>query len=127
MKFLYSNCELSYEDLLDKARSSTLNIKKLCFLYKRYWLNLNACIYNQNLFGKISFRIPYLEQNFEQSTLPQSFKTEMELIASVWFLKRYISLFLFDSLFTGIFILLMFLLAVLISGCIFCKCNLLLS
>ena len=86
LRFLYNNCQLSYEELLDKANSSTMNVKRLRFLcveiYKtindlypsfmkqifelretnrnvreKYRLNLNIPNYNQVTFGKKSLRI----------------------------------------------------------------------
>ena len=84
--FLYNNYQLTYEELLDKANSSTMNVKRLRFLcveiYKtinnlnpsfmkqifelretnrnvreKYRLNLNIPNYNQVTFGKKSLRI----------------------------------------------------------------------
>ena len=86
LRFLYNNCQLSYEELLDKANSSTMNVKRLRFLcveiYKTFnnlnpsfmkqifklretnrsvsgknRLNLNIPNYNQVTFGKKSLRI----------------------------------------------------------------------
>ena len=83
---LYNNYQLTYEELLDKANSSTMNVKRLRFLcmeiYKtinnlnpsfmkqifelretnrnlreKYQLNLNIPNYNQVTFGKKSLRI----------------------------------------------------------------------
>ena len=83
LRFLYNNCQLSYEELLDKANSSTMNVKRLRFLcveiYKtinnlnpsfmkqifelretnrnvreKYRLNLNIPNYNEVTFGKSS-------------------------------------------------------------------------
>ena len=35
LRFLYNNYHLSYEELLDKADSSTINVKKLrCYVWK---------------------------------------------------------------------------------------------
>ena len=85
LRFLYNNYQLTYEELLDKASSSRMNVKRLCFLcveiYKtinnmnpsfmkqifelretnrnvreKYRLNLNISIYNQVTFGKKSLR-----------------------------------------------------------------------
>ena len=81
LRLLYNNYQLSYEELLDKSSSSTMNLKRLCFLcveiYKtinhvntrfmkqffelmqtkrnvreKYWFNLNILIYNQVSFAK---------------------------------------------------------------------------
>ena len=86
LKFLYNTYQLTYEELLDKANSSTMNVKRLRFLcveiYKtinnlnpsfmkqifelretnrnvrqKYRLNLNIPNYNQVTFGKKSLRI----------------------------------------------------------------------
>ena len=86
LRFLYNNYQLTYEELLDKANSSTMNVKRLRFLcveiYKtinnlnpsfmkqifelretnrnvrgKYRLNLNIPNYNQVTFGKKSLRI----------------------------------------------------------------------
>ena len=85
LRFLYNNYQLTYEELLDKANSSTMNVKRIRFLcveiYKtiknvnpsfmkqifelrettrnvreKYRLNLNIPNYNQVTFGK-SLRI----------------------------------------------------------------------
>ena len=81
LRFLYNNYQLTYEELLDKVNSSTMNVKRLHFLcveiYKtinnldpsfmkqifelgetnrnvreKYQLNLNIPNYNQFTFGK---------------------------------------------------------------------------
>ena len=86
LRFLYNNYQLTYEELLDKANSSTMNVKRLRLLcveiYKtinnlnpsfmkqilelretnrnvreKYRLNLNIPNYNQVTFGKKSLRI----------------------------------------------------------------------
>ena len=86
LRILYNNDQLTYEELLDKANSSTINVKRLRFLcveiYKtinnltpsfmkqifelretnrnvreKYRLNLNIPNYNQVTFGKKSLRI----------------------------------------------------------------------
>ena len=86
LRFLYNNYQLTYEELLDKANSSTMNVKRLRFLcveicktiYNlnlsfmkqifefretnrnvrgKYRLNLNIPNYNQVTFGKKSLRI----------------------------------------------------------------------
>ena len=86
MRFLYNNYQLTYEELLGKANSSTINVKRLRFLsveiYKtvnnlnpsfmkqifelretnrnvreKYRLNLNIRNYNQVTFGKKNLRI----------------------------------------------------------------------
>ena len=86
LSFLYDNYQLTYEELLDKANSSAMNIKRLRFscleIYKtinnlnpsfmkqilelketnrnvreNYRLNLNIPNYNQVTFGKKSLRI----------------------------------------------------------------------
>ena len=81
LRFLYSNYQLSYEKLLDKANSSTMNVKRLRFLCveiylnpsfmkqifelretnrsvrEKYGLNLNIPNYNQVITGKKSLRI----------------------------------------------------------------------
>ena len=91
LRFLYNNYQLTYEELLDKANSSTMNVKRLRFLcleiYKtinnvnpsfmkqifelretnrnvreKYRLNLNIPNYNQvNLVKRI---LEYLDQKF---------------------------------------------------------------
>ena len=98
LSFLYNNYQLSYEELLDKANSSTMNVKRLRFLcvktYKtinnldpsfmksifelretnrsvrvKYRLNLNNPNYNHQVtFGK-EFENIYIE-NLEKFTLP---------------------------------------------------------
>ena len=86
LRFLYNNYQSIYKELLDKANSSTMNVKRLCFLcveiYKtindlypsfmkqifelretnrnvreKYRLNLNIPNYNQVTFGKKGLRI----------------------------------------------------------------------
>ena len=86
LRCLYNNYQLTYEELLDKTNSSTMNIKRLLFLcveiYKtinnlnpsfikqifelretnrnvceKYRLNLNFPNHNQVTFGKKSLRI----------------------------------------------------------------------
>ena len=86
LRFLYNNYQLTYEELLDKANSSTMNVKRLSFLcveiyktinnlnpsfmkhifelretnrnvHEKYRLNLNIPNYNQVTFGKKSLRI----------------------------------------------------------------------
>ena len=86
LRFLYNNYQLTYEELLDKANSSTMNVKRLRFLCveiyntnnnlnpsfikqiselretnrnvpEKYRLNLNIPNYNQVTFGKESLRI----------------------------------------------------------------------
>ena len=86
LRFLYNNYQLTYEELLDKANSSTMNVKRLLLLcveiYKtinnlnpsfmrqifelretnrnvreKYRLNSNIPSYNQVTFGKKSLRI----------------------------------------------------------------------
>ena len=81
LRFLYNNYQLSFEKLLDKANSSTMNVKKLRFLCveiylnpsfmkqifelreanrsvrEKYGLNLNIPNYNQVIAGKKSLRI----------------------------------------------------------------------
>ena len=86
LRFLYNNCQLTYEVLSDKKNSSTMNVKRLRFLCveihktiynlnpsfmkqifefretnrnvrEKYRLNLNIPNYNQVTFGKKSLRI----------------------------------------------------------------------
>ena len=86
LRFLYNNYQLTYEEMLDKANSSTMNVKRLRFLcveiYKtinnlnpsfmkqifelretnrnireKYCLNSNIPNYNQVTFGEKSMRI----------------------------------------------------------------------
>ena len=90
LRFLYNKYQLLYEELLDKAKSSIMNVKRLPFLcveiYKtndnlnpsfmkqifelretnrnvreKYRLNLNIPNYNQVTFGKKSLRISELK------------------------------------------------------------------
>ena len=91
LRFLYNNYQLTYEELLDKANSSTMNVKRLRFLcveiYKtinnlnpsfmkqifelretnrnvreKYQLNLNIPNYDQVTFGKKS--LDYVDRKF---------------------------------------------------------------
>ena len=84
---LYNNHHLPYEELLGKGNSSTINVKRLCFLCveiqktiynlnprfmkqifvlresnrsvgEKYRLNLNIPCFNQSAFGKKNLRIP---------------------------------------------------------------------
>ena len=86
LRFLYNNYQLPYEELLNKANSSTMNVKRLRFLcvetyktinnlnpsfmkhifelretnrnaHEKYRLNLYIPNYNQVTFGKKSVRI----------------------------------------------------------------------
>ena len=82
LRFLYNNYQLPYEELLNKANSSTMNVKRLRFLcveinnlspssmkhifelretnrnvHEKYRLNLYIPNYNQVTFGKKSLRI----------------------------------------------------------------------
>ena len=112
LRFLYNNYHLTYKELLDKANSSTKNVKRLRFLCVEIYktinnldpsfmkqifelgetnrnvreecqLNLNIPNNNQLTFGK--------KVNFKKSWNFQKLlsKTATVLIASVWFVKSY--------------------------------------
>ena len=53
LRFLYNNYHLSYEELLDKADSSTINVKKLRFYVWKFTKQIN----NPN--------ISFMKQTFE--------------------------------------------------------------
>ena len=63
-KFLYNNYQLTYEELLEKANSSTMNVKRLRFLcvetYKA--INLNPS------FLKQIFQLRELTEMFVENT-----------------------------------------------------------
>ena len=170
LRCLYNNYLLSYEKLLDKANSSTMNVKRLRFLcvqiYKainsqnssfmkqifelqepnrsvreKYLLNLNIPNFSQVTFGKKSLRIfgpktcKSLPYHIKSSKNLESFKTVIKNQDGVnckrVICKKFQSIFLvlvslsFFLFLTKIFIHLMSVSSVLISDCIFCKCNLL--
>ena len=110
LTFLYNNCQLSYEELLDKVTSSTINVTRLRFLYveiyktvnnlnpsfmkqifelrethrsvrEKYLLNLKIPNYNQVTFSKKSLEI--VEPKIWNS-LSYHIKS-----SSVWFVKSY--------------------------------------
>ena len=41
LRFLYNNYQLTYEELLDKANSSTMNVKRLRFLCVEIYETIN--------------------------------------------------------------------------------------
>ena len=41
LRFLYNNYQLTYEELLDKANSSTMNVKRLRFLCVKIYKTIN--------------------------------------------------------------------------------------
>ena len=41
LRFLYNNYQLTYEELLDKANSSTMNVKRLRFLCVEIYKTIN--------------------------------------------------------------------------------------
>ena len=41
LTLLYNNYQLSYEELLDKANGSTMNVKRLCFLWVEFYKAIN--------------------------------------------------------------------------------------
>ena len=41
LRLLYNNYQLSYEELLDKSSSSTMNLKRLCFLCVEIYKTIN--------------------------------------------------------------------------------------
>ena len=44
LRFLYNNYQLTYEELLDKANSSTMNVKRLGFLCVEIYKTINNLI-----------------------------------------------------------------------------------
>ena len=51
LRFLYNNQQLTYEELLYKANSSTMDVEKLCFLWVEIYKtinNLNPSFMKQN-------------------------------------------------------------------------------
>ena len=62
-RFLYNNCQLSYEELLDKSNSSTMNVKRFRFL----WVEICKTINNLNLsFMKQVFELRETNRNVRE-------------------------------------------------------------
>ena len=108
-----------HEQLLVKANSSTMNLKRLRFLYVEIYKtinNLNLSLMKQIFELRVYLTTLNLQKILNLSELLS--KTETVLIASVWFVRISKPYFCYPFH-------LMSVSSVLISNSMFCKCNLL--
>ena len=65
LRFLYNNYQLTYEELLDKANSSTMNVKRLRFLCVEIYKTINNL---DPSFMKQIFELEKLTEMFVKNT-----------------------------------------------------------